>query len=65
MDDEREPIASSRELELYLERKSICIIDGIPTHQAIETAFEQVRAMLKPNQMPDKIARDLQRIRKK
>ena len=65
MDDEWEPIASSKELELYVERKSICMVEGIPRDQAIETAFEQVRAMLKPNQMPDKIAKDLQSIRKK
>ncbi len=65
MDDEKEPIASSRELELYLERKSICIVDGVPREQAIEIAFDQVKGSLKPNQMPDKIARDLQSVRKK
>ena len=27
--------------------------------------FDQVKAMLKPNQMPDKIAKDLQSVRKK
>ena len=65
MDDEWEPIASSKELELYLERKSICIVDGVPREQAIEIAFDQVKGSLKPNQMQDKIAKDLQSIRKK
>jgi hypothetical protein len=65
MDDKTEPIATSSELELYLERKSICMVEGIPREQAIETAFEQVKGSLKPNQMPDKIAKDLHSIRKK
>jgi hypothetical protein len=65
MDDEKEPIASSRELELYLERKSICIVDGVPMDQAVEIAFDQVKGSLKPNQMPDRIAKDLQSVRKK
>ena len=65
MDDEKEPIASSRELELYLERKSICLVDGVRREQAIEIAFDQVKGSLKPNQMPDRIAKDLQSIGKK
>ena len=65
MEDEKEPIASSRELELYLERKSICIVDGVPREQAIEIAFEQVKGSLKANQMPDRIAKDLQSVKKK
>jgi hypothetical protein len=65
MDDEKEPIASSLELELYLERKSICIVDEVSREQAVAIAFDQVKGSLKPNQMPDKIARDLQSVRKK
>lgn len=49
----------SPELELYLERKAICIVDGIAETEAIRIAFEQVKARLPKNYMPDLIYRDL------
>lgn len=53
----------SKELELYLERKAICMVDGLPEQQAIEIAFEQIKPMLK-NWMPDIVFKDLKRIEK-
>ena len=53
----------SQELELYLERKAICEVDGVPEEKAIEIAYEQVNPML-AHWMPDKIYKDLKRIGK-
>jgi len=52
----------SPELELYLERKAICIVDGIAEEEAIRTAYEQVKDRLPKNYMPDAIYRDLKAI---
>ena len=55
----------SKELELYLERKAICMIDGeLSEEQAVEIAYEQIRPMIK-NWMPDIIVKDLKRFGKK
>jgi hypothetical protein len=53
----------SGELEIYLERKSICMVEGVPEDQAIEIAHEQIKPLLK-NWMPDIVHRDLKRIGK-
>ncbi len=52
----------SPELELYLERKAICIVDGIAEEEAIRTAYEQVKDRLPKTYMPDAIYRDLKAI---
>lgn len=52
----------SQEVELYLERKAICIVDGIPESEAIRTAYEQVKDRLAKDWMPDVIYRDLKSI---
>ena len=55
----------SQELELYLERKALCMIDGgLAEDQAVEIAYEQIRPML-TNWMPDVIFKDLKRFQKK
>ena len=49
----------SPELELYLERKAICLVDGIPEPQAVATAWKQVKPMLEGKPMLWEIFKDL------
>jgi hypothetical protein len=53
----------SGELEMYLERKFICMVEGVPEDEAIEIAYDQIKPILK-NWMPDIVHKDLKRIGK-
>jgi hypothetical protein len=60
----REVPMNSPELDVYLERKAICVVDGLQTEEAaIRIAWDQVKsAFVGKNSMPWLIMKDLQSI---
>ena len=49
----------SKELELYLERKAICMESGVTEREAVQIAWDQVRELLVGKPMIWEIQKDL------